>query len=96
MPLLPLPDTCTPRAACAAAGSASRKRRITKDRNSTKLRNVRIPSCRKNPGPSGRASNGLEWRAREEVRVAAIPDREPKPRRTPVVQYRTRRGKPNE
>jgi hypothetical protein len=34
--------------------------------------------------------------ARHEVRVAAIPPDEPKPRRTPVIQYRTRRWKPNE
>jgi len=33
--------------------------------------------------------------ARHEVRVAAIPPEE-KPRRTPVIQYRTRRWKPNE
>ena len=33
---------------------------------------------------------------REEVRVAAIPPREEKPRRTPVIQYRTRRWKPDE
>jgi hypothetical protein len=35
-------------------------------------------------------------RAREEVRVAALPPNEAKPRRTPVIQYRTRRWKPNE
>jgi hypothetical protein len=34
--------------------------------------------------------------ARHEVRVAAIPPEETKPRRTPVIQYRTRRWKPNE
>ena len=34
--------------------------------------------------------------ARREVRVAAIPPEETKPRRTPVIQYRTRRWKPNE
>jgi|SRR5690242_13466539 len=34
--------------------------------------------------------------AREEVRVAALPPREEKPRRTPVIQYRTRRWKPDE
>lgn len=33
--------------------------------------------------------------AREEVRVAALPPREEKPRRTPVIQYRTRRWKPD-
>ena len=43
-----------------------------------------------------RAERPRVARAREEVRVAAIPEREPKPRRTPVVQYRTRRWKPNE
>jgi hypothetical protein len=33
---------------------------------------------------------------RDEVRVAAVPAREDaRPRRTPVVQYRTRRWKPN-
>ena len=35
-------------------------------------------------------------RAREEVRVAALPPEEAKPRRTPVIQYRTRRWKPDE
>ena len=35
-------------------------------------------------------------RAREEVRVAALPPEETKPRRTPVIQYRTRRWKPDE
>ena len=35
-------------------------------------------------------------RQREEIRVAAVPAREDaRPRRTPVVQYRTRRWKPN-
>lgn len=35
-------------------------------------------------------------KARPEVRVAAIPAREDgQPRRTPVIQYRTRRWKPN-
>jgi hypothetical protein len=34
--------------------------------------------------------------ARPEVRVAAIPPKEEKPRRTPVIQYRTRRWKPDE
>jgi hypothetical protein len=34
--------------------------------------------------------------ARPEVRVAALPPREEKPRRTPVIQYRTRRWKPDE
>jgi hypothetical protein len=33
---------------------------------------------------------------RPEVRVAALPPREEKPRRTPVIQYRTRRWKPDE
>jgi hypothetical protein len=33
---------------------------------------------------------------RKELRVAAIEPREPKPRRTPTIQYRTRRWKPNE
>jgi hypothetical protein len=32
---------------------------------------------------------------REEVRVAALPQEEPKPRRTPTIQYRTRRWKPD-
>jgi hypothetical protein len=32
---------------------------------------------------------------RSEVRVAAIPP-EPKPRKTPVIQYRTRRWRPDE
>ena len=31
---------------------------------------------------------------RKEVRVAALPEVEPKPRRTPTIQYRTRRWKP--
>ena len=35
-------------------------------------------------------------RVREEVRVAALPPEEAKPRRTPVIQYRTRRWKPDE
>ncbi|TMG80474.1 MAG: hypothetical protein E6H77_02645 [Betaproteobacteria bacterium] len=35
-------------------------------------------------------------RAREEVRVAALPPEETRPRRTPVIQYRTRRWKPDE
>ena len=34
--------------------------------------------------------------ARHEVRVAALPPEEAKPRRTPVIQYRTRRWKPND
>ncbi|MBW8904885.1 MAG: hypothetical protein JF611_04295 [Betaproteobacteria bacterium] len=34
--------------------------------------------------------------ARPEVRVAALPPKEEKPRRTPVIQYRTRRWKPDE
>lgn len=35
-------------------------------------------------------------KARSEVRVAAIPAREDgQPRRTPVIQYRTRRWKPS-
>jgi len=33
--------------------------------------------------------------ARKEVRVAALPQEEPKPRRTPTIQYRTRRWKPD-
>jgi hypothetical protein len=33
---------------------------------------------------------------RKETRVAAIPPREDKPRRTPTIQYRTRRWKPSE
>jgi hypothetical protein len=33
---------------------------------------------------------------RPEVRVAALPPDETKPRRTPVIQYRTRRWKPSE
>jgi len=33
---------------------------------------------------------------RPEVRVAALPPKEEKPRRTPVIQYRTRRWKPDE
>ena len=32
---------------------------------------------------------------REELRVAALPQEEPKPRRTPTIQYRTRRWKPD-
>ena len=32
---------------------------------------------------------------RREVRVAALPQEEPKPRRTPTIQYRTRRWKPD-
>ena len=32
----------------------------------------------------------------KEVRVAALPAREEKPRRTPTIQYRTRRWKPDE
>ena len=33
---------------------------------------------------------------RREVRVAALPEQEqPKPRRTPTIQYRTRRWKPD-
>ena len=32
---------------------------------------------------------------RKEVRVAALPQEEPKPRRTPTIQYRTRRWKPD-
>ncbi|MFN2644907.1 MAG: hypothetical protein ABR570_07950 [Burkholderiales bacterium] len=34
--------------------------------------------------------------ARPEVRVAALPPEEPKPRKTPVIQYRTRRWRPHE
>ena len=33
---------------------------------------------------------------RKELRVAAVPPREEKPRRTPTIQYRTRRWKPDE
>ena len=33
---------------------------------------------------------------RRDVRVAALPGQEERPRRTPVVQYRTRRWKPGE
>ena len=33
---------------------------------------------------------------RKETRVAAIPPGEAKPRRTPTIQYRTRRWKPSE
>jgi hypothetical protein len=32
---------------------------------------------------------------RHEVRVAALPPQEAKPRRTPTIQYRTRRWKPD-
>jgi hypothetical protein len=32
---------------------------------------------------------------RREVRVAALPPQEAKPRRTPTIQYRTRRWKPD-
>jgi len=32
---------------------------------------------------------------RNEVRVAALPQEEPRPRRTPTIQYRTRRWKPD-
>jgi hypothetical protein len=32
---------------------------------------------------------------RREVRVAALPQEQPKPRRTPTIQYRTRRWKPD-
>jgi len=40
-------------------------------------------------------------RPRREVRVAALPEREPeqqpeRPRRTPTIQYRTRRWRPSE
>jgi hypothetical protein len=34
--------------------------------------------------------------ARKEIRVAALPTREEKPRRTPTIQYRVRRWKPDE
>jgi hypothetical protein len=35
-------------------------------------------------------------RPRQEVRVAALPSAEDKPRRAPTIQYRTRRWRPSE
>ncbi len=47
------------------------------------------------PKPSGRQLR--VDRPRREVRVAPIPEIEqPKPRRTPTIQYRTRRWRPGE
>ncbi len=49
------------------------------------------------PKPAARALR--VDRPRREVRVAALPTTEqpqPKPRRTPIIQYRTRRWRPGE
>jgi hypothetical protein len=43
-----------------------------------------------------RAERAKPSEARKEIRVAALPTREEKPRRTPTIQYRVRRWKPDE
>jgi hypothetical protein len=45
--------------------------------------------------PRPRAERPKVAPVRKEVRVAALPQEEPKPRRTPTIQYRTRRWKPD-
>ena len=52
------------------------------------------------PEPQARAPRQRPERPRvaplrRELRVAALPQEEPKPRRTPTIQYRTRRWKPD-
>jgi len=45
---------------------------------------------------SERAERAKPPEARKEIRVAPLPAREEKPRRTPTIQYRVRRWKPDE
>ena len=85
-------------AAATAAGYlyASGRLRGRAQREQEEAQNAAPPSQQTAPRPRPeRPKVGALREPRRELRVAPLEPREPKPRRTPTIQYRTRRWKPD-
>ncbi len=86
-------------AAATAAGYlyASGRLRGRSQRDQEGHDEPRESAPRQKPARSDRGGQLRADRPRREVKVAPLPTEEqPKPRRTPTIQYRTRRWKPSE
>jgi hypothetical protein len=84
-------------AAATAAGylyASGRLRGRAQREQEDEQRTTPEPQARARP-PRPRTERPRVAPIREEVRVAALPQEGPKPRRTPTIQYRTRRWKPD-
>jgi len=86
-------------AAATAAGYlyASGRLRGRAQRDQEEAHKPAAPNEAREPRPrTERPERAKPPEARKEIRVAALPTREEKPRRTPTIQYRVRRWKPDE
>ena len=85
-------------AAATAAGylyASGRLRGRVQREQEEEQRTAPQPEPRARP-PRARTERPKVAPIREQVRVAALPQEEPKPRRTPTIQYRTRRWRPGD